>query len=244
MNIGIQNMKNKTTHFRSLIAKGCTLLQELRGLESQRKLSCEGFLSEALRNADCDQDRLDEIEHILENAKARDEAEAFIGRLTKAFGQQQYTRPFLKVEKCLRVFTREERNIQAQLNEMNIKVLEAIAVASQRAIKRAPKEFGTIEDMDAHILRLEELQTKLQATFTALEKAVTADDVEMSREGLYQSELERGLTRVTFKKKKFVNVLFVPGWPERIVVAELNFRHEKITKRGVLVAQKAMEVVA
>lgn len=210
-----QTFSSGKTKLDAVLNEATEALRRLNRLEKNRKLTFDGFMKAALEIADCEESRIDGIEHILDTRHGVDLVLAFARRLAREFSAPQYVRPFSDPSKAVRIYGDE--NLEGQLGQHGLRAGEIQALAV-RVCKRlfGEEAFGVVKNFARHEAEVTKLRARLDVLYGRVKDAVGADDLENSDDDLTPAERGRGLTRFVFRRAPGV-IFGIAGWPRLLV---------------------------
>jgi hypothetical protein len=191
--------------------------RELKTLDDNRRLTGPAFLRAAMRNADIDQTRLDQLRATLEARRGLlPNLAAFIEMMTNELGRSKnYPGPPVKVSRVIGVWGNAQAEIE--MREAGMSVLECVATAVAIAVERYPDHFGPVADPVAHEKKIVALKGDIGRGYERLREMYEPKDVEIvPPDPLRQSELAKaGYARIVFRDFPTVSPS-TPNWPEVI----------------------------
>lgn len=187
---------------------------------AMKKLSADAFRSDAVKLAECNMARVEEIEALLvSKSEASQHLGAMINSIRKLYLEPNFGRPHPDAPKITRIACDPDRYALAEMAALKISAYEACAVAAVRAtIPAHAAKFGKLDDWDAHATRLDELQDSLTTAYSNMRNTWTARDLE-DDPTLTPTQRNEGLSRSRFVR--FPNIIKAAesDWPQRFVAA-------------------------
>lgn len=208
-------MMGRPGSFEKIVQDGVDALSALRKLESERKLSVEGFLRASVEIAGATQDRIEACAKRLDDGTSAPAARRFCRTIATQYRTPHFSEPYPHPSKALRIWGDEESGIQ--LNEMRVTVAEALAVGALWATQRWPEAFGSCDSAAAHARAIKSAKETLDELYDKLRATCGIQDLILEHVSLSPSEREAGHAIVSFRA--FPEVRFSPDWPQRLVEA-------------------------
>lgn len=227
-------MKNKPD-FNRCVSNAADVQIELSSLESQTKLSANAFLAEAMWTAKCTLSLLGRIEKKLKETNAP-AITAFLRKIAKEFAEPTSPRPpndLARVSKIGRIYGGDD--LTAQISMLGFTLPGIVAYGAKLSTTRYKDRFGNIEDFDAHVVKIADLQSELKSCYREMQATVSGSDLIFDQSRLSVTERDAGLCHVCFRN--FPEVKFSSDWCSKIVGEEIRNRTTKRRKRG----EKAVE---
>ena len=140
----------------------------------------------------------------------------FVDRMARELRERNWPRavPREKFLKCVGAYGQPE--LEAQLALIGYNVGEAIALATKRAAKRWPENFGPVTDWDPHRERTDALRGTLEGLYAEMRRAYSAADLVHDTESVTPSDRDKGLVRVVFRRAPNLHLGMV-DWPQQVV---------------------------
>lgn len=225
------------TKLDELVERAADLLVELSELDSDRKLSYQGFLKMALTIAECDEKRIAVVKKLVYEKPGTEAIQVFVRRVSKLFSQAVYTQPFLDPGRPARIYGSEE--LAGQLGQHQITVGEVQALCVMVAFQRfGEMAFGPVENQEHHERRSAMIRETLHGLYEKMKDAVSGLDLDTTTGGLFQDEIARGLSRTTFKRLPSLSPNH-GDWPRELVAAVANAPRKQKRERERLRRMKA-----
>ena len=215
------------TPFDRRLDKTLEVKRDLDRAESSVKLSAAAFLRDAMKVANCTEDRLDQIEEQLSETIANvDHAQLFVRRMVAFFREPNAPNMPSDSGKFMRAYGSAEA--ASQISELKATVAEFMALAVKQCGERFPDAFGEVNDFQQHQDRIADLRRQVAESYVVMQEVVSGADLAMDWKSVTINERRAGLCRVRFRRCP--DVVMADGWPVDLVDALL--RYDDQPKRG------------
>jgi len=204
-----------------LLATASDLLFELRRMGERRKLTAETFVLSACQVAGCNENRLREIDKLMNDQPGADAARRFVRIVSAKFRELNWPTPprFDQISKVCNAYGSEQAD--GQLGQLRITQAEAIALAALHCAENHPDAFGVVSDWQQHAKKEQAMRDKLQSLYGQMRDVVAMPDLTVDRDSVSPSERAKGMVVVRFRRSPNLHI-GMDDWPAKLTESVLD----------------------
>ena len=203
----------------TLITEAVGVTRDLENLDSDRVLTYEAYMHEALHIADCDEKRIAVVKKIVFEKHGTEHIQSYLRRYAKTLTGRHYPYPAEDPSRTLRIYGSEE--LLGQMGQHQILAGELQALAIRVCQERyGEAAFGNVTDRAKHHKQTTEARSRLKDIHEEMREVVSGADLLYSDSypAVLPSQKEAGLCRVSFKRAPDLSPS-MGDWPTQIISA-------------------------